>query len=1115
MLHLLLGRSGSGKTRTVQEELRKHAKNKEEKLFLLVPEQASFENERTILHALGAKNAQKIYVLSFSRLCDLLGRTYGAMAGKRLSAGGRIILMNMALEQVRDRLHFYRKNANGTELISTLLQGESEFKMCRVSPEDLQKASLSAQTPNLKQKLSELSLILSSYEALVSQSYLDPQDDLTRAANLLEAHPFFENAVVYIDGFQSFTMQEYEILKFVIRQSKEVTVSLCADQLADPEHGLGLFSFVRETAQKLIRLAREGNVPVAAPAVLPEGKRFLSEDLAKLEANLYRGKREKADKSAQQIHLYAAQNLYDEAQFAAASIRRFLVNGTYRCREIAVAARSLEPYRGILNAAFERYEIPFFMDEAQNITAQPLMRLTLSALKAVSSGFETEEILTCIKTNLLGIDENMQSQLENYCFVWQLNKSAWQTPFTMHPGGFVSKWTEKDQNLLTELNEVREKIMIPMVHLREKTKDTDGKGMAKAVYDYLTEAGVQENLRNFADSLEQGGAPALADNTLRLWDLLMEILDQCAMTISERPISRTSFLELLRMVISESEMASIPQGLDEVTIGAANRIRMAKPKVVFLLGVCQGDFPQTPSSGGILSFSERLSLIDHGLPLSDPLSGVAVQERFLAYQMASAPSERLYVSWPINSSDGTQKQPSSLVSEISALFPHCPVESEMTLPESYFAGSKKAAFELLARRWNHKTAVEASLRQLFSETGEEVRMNALEKASKRGAAVFQNSENAQKIFPKNMRVSATQIETYHQCRFRYFCRYGMNIEERRMAKLDALEYGSLMHYLLEHLFREIGAQKILKMGQRGLRENVDQQLLSYAQEKLGGTETQTARFSWLLQRVAEAACVVIWHIAEELSQSRFSPTDFELPVGQNEIPGLKISLSDGGSVEVDGKIDRVDADEIDGNTYLRVVDYKTGKKMFRLSDILDGTNLQMLIYLAALCENGGSHWKNPKPAGILYMPADRPAFTASRKTDDETIQKDQNKKLRMNGLLLDDPGILSDMEEDGKGTYIPAALKNGAPTTKSSVVSSKDFELILQSIRKMVKEMAEELHRGNVEAQPLNDRETACKWCPYGAVCMTEEGMPVRETKSNVSVTEAVEILRRGESDET
>jgi ATP-dependent helicase/nuclease subunit B len=366
-----------------------------------------------------------------------------------------------------------------------------------------------------------------------------------------------------------------------------------------------------------------------------------------------------------------------------------------------------------------------------------------------------------------------------------------------------------------------------------------------------------------------------------------------------------------------------------------------------------------------------------------------------------------------------------------------------------------------------------------------------------------------------MRVSATQIETYHQCRFRYFCRYGMNIEERRMAKLDALEYGSLMHYLLEHLFREIGAQKILKLGQRELRKNVDQQLLSYAQEKLGGTETQTARFSWLLQRVAEAACVVIWHIAEELSQSRFSPTDFELPVGQSDIPGLKISLSDGGSVEVDGKIDRVDADEIDGNTYLRVVDYKTGKKMFRLSDILGGTNLQMLIYLAALCENGGSHWKNPKPAGILYMPADRPAFTASRKTDDETIQKDQNKKLRMNGLLLDDPGILSDMEEDGKGTYIPAALKNGASTAKSSVVSSRDFELILQSIRKMVKEMAEELHRGNVGAQPLKDRDTACKWCPYGAVCMTEEGMPVRETKSNVSVTETVEILRRGESDGT
>ncbi len=83
-------------------------------------------------------------------------------------------------------------------------------------------------------------------------------------------------------------------------------------------------------------------------------------------------------------------------------------------------------------------------------------------------------------------------------------------------------------------------------------------------------------------------------------------------------------------------------------------------------------------------------------------------------------------------------------------------------------------------------------------------------------------------------------------------------------------------------------------------------------------------------------------------------------------------------MRVDGKIDRVDLMDRDGVRYLRVVDYKTGKKEFRLSDIVYGMNMQMLIYLAALCENGGKRYGEFQPAGVLYMPANRPSVPAER-----------------------------------------------------------------------------------------------------------------------------------------
>ena len=85
MLHLLLGRAGSGKTFSIRERLHSMAKGGQTQLFLLVPEQASFDNERALLKLLGPKDAQRVQVLSFSRLCDALARSYGGGAGRHRS----------------------------------------------------------------------------------------------------------------------------------------------------------------------------------------------------------------------------------------------------------------------------------------------------------------------------------------------------------------------------------------------------------------------------------------------------------------------------------------------------------------------------------------------------------------------------------------------------------------------------------------------------------------------------------------------------------------------------------------------------------------------------------------------------------------------------------------------------------------------------------------------------------------------------------------------------------------------------------------------------------------------------------------------------------------------
>ncbi len=1093
MLRFILGRAGGGKTETVRAMLKEMARSSEKKLMLIVPEQSSFDNERAMLHLLGAKDVQRVEVTSFTRLADAVFRCYGGAAGRRLDDGGRSIFMSLALEQVKDQLTFFRKSAENTELIALMLSASSELKMCGVTPPELSQAARSVPQGTLRQKTEELSLILSAYDALVAQSYIDPLDDLTRLAAVLREHDYFDGYTVFLDAFQSFTVQEYQIIQIILNQSEDLYTALCADKLDDPEQGMGLFSLVRRTGKQLIRMAKQSGVRVAAPEILESGRRYEAPALAAVEAGAYRFGRSPSAYSADGVTIYEAKNAYDESAFVAATIRNLVLEQDYRYRDFAIIARSTDRYRGVLDPALERWQIPYFMDNPRPIDAEPLIRLVLAAFQIVLTGFSSDAVFSYLKTGLAGLNTEQIAQLENYAFVWNISGKKWKQEWTEHPRGFAETMTETDTRRLKEINESRAAAISPLTRFAAKLKDTDGEVMAAAVYALLQEIGAPKHLKELVQRLSACEEPALAERQLRLWDLLMEILDQTALVLRGRSLSVSRYAELLRLVILANNMASIPQGLDEVPVGTADRVHVNAPKVVFLMGAVQGEFPLAPGGGAVFSDSERRELIQLGLPLNDTMEGVAVQERFLAYSAMSAASQKLYISYPAAGAQGEASAPSSIPAEVCAILPRVPIQSELTLPQTYFANAKEPAFELMAQQWNHNTSISATLKSLFAQRGEEYRLQAIDRAAEKHPAVFADAARARDLFDMNMHVSATQIEKFFLCRFQYFCRYGLNVQERRAAEMDALEYGSLMHYLLEKLFRDTGSAGILAMMEEELRKEILRLLNIYVETKLGGMANKTPRFAYLFSRLADSAQVIALHIAQELAQSEFNPADFELAIGGGGIPPLLIPLPDGGSVEIDGKIDRVDLLTRDGVSYIRIIDYKTGHKEFKLSDVIYGMNMQMLIYLAAICENGGERYGTVAPAGVLYMPANRPVISASRGVSADKLEEEAAKKLRMDGLVLDDAEVISAMERGANGKYIPVALKDGAPAKRDHVVSEQELNGVMKHIKSLVGSMVRELHGGQVAAVPLAGDYDACAWCPYAAVCGHEQDDPTRD----------------------
>ena len=1113
MLHLILGRSGSGKTQYIRSLLRDLAKQGARDMILLVPEQFSFESERSMLELLGPRDAQRVEILSFSRLVDAVFRVYGGVSGTHIDDGGRMLLMSLALEAAQEHLDIYFKHRESPALAAKLLDLVAECRQCAVTPAELQAAADKLPDSVLRRKSRELALILDLYDTLVARSFIDDQDDLTRLNDTLLDHPFFHGRIVAIDAFKSFTVQEQRILSRILAQAQEVYLTLCTDTLADTQSGMGLFSPVQRTARRVISLAKQQNVPVAAPVILAEQRRFRSKALGYLEQTVFHPEAGPFPDETEDLFLCTAQDKAAQCDFVARTAKRLIREEGLRCRDMAIIARDADAYREERTAALRRYGVPAFEDSRQPIDSQPLIAFVRAGMEAAQS-FGTEPVLRYLKTGLTDFALEEISELENYMIEWNISGSRLLSAFTQHPEGYGNVFQEQDRQKLACLNGLRERATQPLVHLRDACQGVDGAQIAHAAYAFLEETNAAKHLRAFAQSLSSAGEEALALEQGRIWDLLMALLSQCAIALEGHPMPLSRFAQLFDAVLSSQEIGTIPQGLDEIPLGSADRMRASSPRIVFLLGANEGEFPRTPASSGVFSDAERRRLIELGLEMTDPYDQQAVEERLLAYQSLSAARERLYVCHTRSNGEGGSQTGSVIVSELNRLFPHCirfDADEEDALAR---VEGESPAFLLTASRWGKSDPLSAALKRYFASRPDYAgRLAGVGRAACHTPARFENPENSRRLFGDQLYLSASRVEVYHKCRFQYFCRYGLNARPRKIAKLDPLSSGTVVHDVLERLLREHSPRALHEMGPKKRAEEIEALLLSYLEEKMGGAQEKPKRFSYQFARLSVVLEEVVGRLCAEFLHSSFEPIDFELRIDKDGLVApYSLPLPDGGTLQIKGSIDRVDRMERDGKAYLRVVDYKSGGKEFLLSDVLNGLNMQMLIYLMCLWQNGAQRYGEVVPAGILYMPVKSTPATLGRNATQAEIDKARAKACRMSGMVLDHSLVIDGMEDDGKGIFIPVRReKDGG--VKGTLINLTQLSRLQKKMDGILTEMGESLHRGEIGAVPSFGAgyDRVCDWCDYKSVCGYEPGAPVRPIEK---LTHA-QSLERLEKEET
>ncbi len=1093
MLQLVLGRAGTGKTEWTRREVVARCGNGP--TMLLVPEQFTMETEKQLLSALGGSMPSDL-VQSFSGLSRWFFLRAGGNAGEYLDDFGRTVLMSRAAERVADALTLYRRQREQPSFLAAMLNLSGEMKSSAVPAETLLEVADSLPEGTLRAKLADAGQILTQYEALVRERYHDGLDDLTLVAAGIREHRLFAGYTVFVDGFHSFSRQEQDVLREIMRQAEEVYVTLPCAAVQDETGGTGLFSNVQQAARRLLGEARRYNVDVRPALRLTQPYRFHNPNLAAVEADLFSGA-PVPRQTAEGVRLTVAASVLEEVEAAARQIHRDVRESGGRCGECAVIVRSLADYDGVLQTVFEKYGIPYFLDERQDVSVKPPFALVLAALRLACGGWRTEDFFRCLKTGFFPCPMEDVFLLENYARLWNLHGDALHAEYTLHPGGYVKDFTDRDRETLRRLNAVREAVAPPLLAFCEALRGTlTGHTLCLAIYDLLRALRVPEQLEAQTRQAEGEEARPGAQDGRRLWTLLVGVLDQLHLALEEDTFPARRALELVRLAFAGADLGHIPPTADCVVVGAADRIRIPTVRRVYLLGVNEGVFPRPPAPGGILTPQEKEKLARRGVEIGGDLTYWAVEEMFIAYKALCAASETLHVFYRRCDALGAELRPSPLVALLRGMFPTLAADEAGDAPLLTLAETEEAGFAALLAASPARPGAAALRAYYETRPAYAAALRRAEEPCFGPRAALRDTELAAALFGREMRLSATKLESYHKCRFAFFCKYGLRARPLDKLTLRANDVGTFVHFVLENVLKETREPGIEYMDAAARREEIERWMRVYFEEYMGGEKDKSARFLFLFSHLSQLLEAIVDNIAEEMAQSAYAPEAFELSIGrEGEIQPVVVECPDGGRLMLEGMVDRVDVMRHEGKTYLRVIDYKTGAKKFQLSDVLSGLNMQMLLYLLSIWRNGAPRFGEVVPAGVLYFPALRPSVSAEPgESEEETVAR-LKKKFCMNGLLTRDETSLTGMEAALDGVYIPVKADRRGGVKSGSLATLEQLGRLARRMERLLREMHRTLMGGDIAARPAKGKTVdACQYCDYRSICGYEEGLdPVRE----------------------
>ena len=1093
MVSIVSGGVNSNREEIFIEMIKKSALNGED-VLVIVPDQFSFEYDKMLYNALGAKTFNSIRTSGFNRLAEIISDKYGSSAGENANENAKIILMYKAVKRLKNgEVKFYKKSLDKGSFISEMNKLVSQLRESGITPEELQVAAESVEG-SVSLKLFDISKIYNYYlEELSNAGMKDSLTAVAESVKLADKNKYFKNVSVYVSSFNDFTYDEQKMLDLCISQGKSFAISLLMDNNSVRTFHNHPFGTVIKTRQQIFDMAKSHNVSVSE--IEADKNYFKSEEISYLSRNLFNLSRKSYKGKKGDVKLFSAADIYEETDYICAEICRLVREENYCYSDIAVIVRDINSCSAVFEGIFEKYEIPYFIDSSDKVTASSIVHYFNALFRTVlTKKYKTENILKYIKSPLFSMLNYEISDLEDYCTCWNVDGDMWKSDFTAGDN--------ENGSYLKKINDSRRKIIEPLEKFRCAVQDASAKEMCRALYDLLNEIKISEQTYSVvrrASKSENETQLELARGLKQLWNSVLSAVKSIYDILGDDKISLRQFYELFSLMLSQMSVSNPPQKLDCVRIADAGHSRLNDTKIVFAAEVNDGIFPAAVKSMGLITENEKNLLKNLPEDRRVIFFGGAhrdfMTEKLMSYSAFSMATEKFYALYSQSDLVGGEKRPSVLIKEIKEIL-GLQEQQVGKIPLEFFCTSYKTAYYKYLEHSKDRTVQSQSvLKSIYSSSEYKKRISDLYSIHEDGDFKLE-PETADELFFKDKitKVSPTKLDKYYSCPFSYFCSYGLKLYKVQPMKLDGINRGNLIHKILEKILRnpdknsdEMFNKAFLNMSDDDIKAYINKEFENFYNKEMGGDFGKNAEFMFLFEKLKDTAFNIISFIKAELNQSKFEPVLMEYEINSDKDGDrLILSLENDKKIVVVGIIDRVDVytDE-SGRKFVRIIDYKTGKIDLSLSRLYNGLNLQMFVYLSSLLEtkNIVNPEKQLEQAGIVYFRLGNAPKTVEETGDDDTIALNAYKSrldaFKPIGSVVDEPEIIEAFGKTDNYSYAPYVLENSRVKNKLLINDDKFTALRKFTIDK-VRSYGNSLIKGKIAANPIKE---ACTYCDYAGIC--------------------------------